>query len=129
MAMLAPSTDQNIEHLTLVECTSLLARGLSLGPLEVAQKCFEQHLVSNSLIESVLLQTKEDYAKASELVKQITTRVQDFPEKFHVFMRILRQLHYLADVYNKVNEKYEENKEKSFERSCNGKKKICSRVL
>lgn len=107
----------NIEYLTLVESTSFLARAISIDPLEIAQKCFEQSMFSEDQMRSVQLDAKDSYTKASELVTLVTTKIQDFPEKFHVFMRILRELHYMQDVVIKVNEKYELKKMSAFERS------------
>ncbi len=105
----------NIEYLTLSESTSLLAGGVSQYPLKVAQKCFEKRLISEHQIRSVQQQGKDDYQKASELVTSVTTKVQDFPEKFHVFMRILHEFPSLGDVVREVNEKYEGKKKNAFD--------------
>lgn len=108
----------NIEHLTFVECTTILVNEIAQDPLQVAQKCLEENLVSQNLIWSIQTQGKDDRAKASELVTVLITKVEHFPEKFRVFMRILHELRYLKDVSTKVEAKYEEKQRNAMDQAC-----------
>lgn len=101
---------QNIEHLTLIECTGVLTTEIAANPLEVAQKCVEENLVPPSLVGSILSQAEDNRTNSSKLVLMITDKVGVFPEYFCVLLRILHSFGCFESLCRRVEAKYEEKR-------------------
>ena len=108
--LLQQPQNQSIEHQTLAECTHVLTTEIAAGPLEVAQKCYQEGLVTESLVRTMNSLARDDHSKASELVLMITSKVGVFPDKFHLFLRILHSCDFLQGVCRIVEAKYEEKR-------------------
>lgn len=53
--------------------------------------------------------TKDDHSKAGELLKQVTSKVQLFPEKFHEFVGILDEELWLKDIAELIRERFDKH--------------------
>ena len=104
------AASQSVEYATLVQCTEKLARGISQDPLSMANKLLEAGLVPPTLVSKMLLPSGENYSKATELVLQVIKVVAGFPQKFHVFMKILKDCYWLNDLAETVCGQYEVTK-------------------
>ena len=58
----------------------------------------------------MLLQPRENYDKATEIVSLVMKKVEGSPETIKVFMCILADLSSLHDLMGSLHEKYERNK-------------------
>ena len=58
----------------------------------------------------MLLQPRENYDKATEIVSLVMKKVEGSPETLEVFMSILADLPSLHDLMGSLHEKYERNK-------------------
>ena len=76
---------ESIEHATMVQCADALSGGLSADILKVSNKLFEVGMVPPKLVRTMQLPSRDDYDKATELVQQVTTVVENCPEKFGNF--------------------------------------------
>ena len=100
---------ESIEHATMVQCADALSGGLSADLLKVSNKLFEVEMVPPKLVQTMQLPSRDDYDKATELVQQVTTVVENCPEKFNVFMGILAEFQWLSYLVEVVQEQYEIN--------------------
>ena len=102
---------QSVELATLVQCTEKLAIGISQDPLVVATKLLEAGLVPPKLIATILLPNKCDFEKAIDLLicMQVMKIVEGFPQKFEVFMKILKDCCWLNDLVRKQYEVAKKN--------------------
>ena len=114
----------SIEYLTLKSCTCLLTSSITEAPLEVAGRCFERSLISQSLYQSVQNSTRDNSVKASDIVVAVITKVQHFPKKYGDFMAVLKVLPVMHQLAETVNEKYEELGKSAKDRPHDGKLKI-----
>ena len=101
------AASQSVELATLVQCTEKLANGISQDPLYVANKLLEAGLVPPTLVSKMLLPSGENYCKATELVLQVMKVVEGSPQKFDVFMKILKDCYWLNDLVETVCGQYE----------------------
>ena len=103
------ATPKCVEVFTLQQCVDTLATGISIDPVIHANKLLEKGLTSRRLVREMLNPSKDKYDKATELVMEVMNIVENSPEKFQVFMDILREFMYLEDVVKLVHSQYEEN--------------------
>lgn len=89
------TTMQSAEHATLLQCADRLIGVVSVNPLPVARKLLEAGLVTQDLIDAILL-SKSDHEKATELVLQVIKIIKNSPEKFEVLMKILETFPWMS---------------------------------
>ena len=92
------------EYRALVRATDKMTSELAADPLTVASKLMAKGLIPPAALGSAQLETKEKELKASELVKQITSKVNNFPEKFEIFLAVLNEMHWLQDLAKWISE-------------------------
>lgn len=109
---MATTVSQSVEHATLVEYAEKLASGISADPLVVANKLLEARLAPPKLVRTMLLQSIDNYDKATKLVLEAVTIVESYPEKFRAFMNVLSDFLWLRDLVESVQKQYETNKRK-----------------
>ena len=105
------AASQSVKYASLVQCTEKLARGISQDPLVIANKLLEVGLVPPKLVRNMLLSSKTDYEKATELVMQLIKVIEGFSEKFDIFIKILKEFYWLNDVVEEVCKRYQINKD------------------
>ena len=108
--MAVASSSQSVEYATMVECFDALVLGISPDPQTMANKLFSVGLVPANLVDRILLQPRENYDKATEIVSLVMKKVEGSPETLEVFMSILADLPSLHDLVGSLHEKYERNK-------------------
>ena len=101
---------QSVEYATMVECFDALVSGISQDPQTVANKLLSVGLAPANLVDRMLLQPRENYDKATEIVSLVMKKVKGSPETIEVFMSILADLPSLHDLMESLHEKYERNK-------------------
>ena len=94
----------------MVECFDTLVLGISQDPLTVANKLLSVRLAPPNLVDRMLLQPRENYDKATEIVSLVMNKVEGSPGTLGVFMGILTDLPSLHDLVDLLHEKYELNK-------------------
>ena len=109
----------NIEHTTLLNCTTELTREIAADPLSVTERLLAKKLIPESVHSSTQLQAKEKQLKASEIVSHVTNKVETFPAKFEVFLGILDGLPWLEDLADLVREEYEKLKRQQLDKVTN----------
>ena len=106
------ATPECVEVVTLRQCTDKLATGISLELIRLANKLFQESLVSESLVEIVHSGQDPAYDKATKLVNEVRSIVgvsHRPPEKFEVFLNALNESTLLQDIVKLVRKKYKDN--------------------
>ena len=98
------------EYATMVQFFEALVLGISQDPLTIANKLLSVGLAPPNLVDRMLLQPRENYDKATEIVSLVMKKVEGSPETLEVFMSILADLPSLHDLVGSLHEKYERNK-------------------
>jgi len=84
---------------------------ISNDPLPVASKLFSKGLITISLLSS----SQHPAEKAAEIVKQVLTGVENFPERFEDFLEAIDEVDSLQDLAKCIRETYQEEKDKNSE--------------
>ena len=100
----------SVEYATMVECFEALVLGISQDPQTVANKLLSVGLAPPNLVDRTLLQPRENYDKATEIVLQVMKKVEGSSGTLEVFMSILADIPSLHDLVGSLHEKYERNK-------------------
>ena len=101
---------ESIEYSTMLERTVDLISEISADVLSVANELVAERLIPPSMQSSALIQAKDPQTKATELVHQVTNKVKTFPEKFHVFLKVLKRIGWLEELAKKIHENFNELK-------------------
>lgn len=98
----------SLEYQTLLACTSKLVSEISQGPSTVSAKLLDKGFIPPNLHKKMQMIALEDQVKASELVSCVTSKVQNYPEKYRVFLEILRGEAWLGELVTTLENKYSE---------------------
>lgn len=101
----------SVEHSTLCQLTTKLVSAITVDPLQVSTKLLERGVVSQELVESMLDKKRDNFEKATELVLQVTNKVQSLPTTFETFVGVLSEYLWMDDVVELLRQRYNENKE------------------
>ncbi len=104
------ATQENIEYLALLKCTVELTSEISAHPLSVSSALVARGLIPEPVHRSILIPTKEDSVKASELVSQVTNKIKIFPARFSDFLEVLQSYNWLKDVLEILTAVYDKLK-------------------
>lgn len=113
---MAAISDQNVEHLTLVQFTDTLTLAISAGPLRVANKLLEKGLISQEQLEAAQQPSRTSQDKASVIVSGVRTQVQLKRENFHVFLSTLQSSLITSSsgsIVKDIHKQYTENRRKA----------------
>ncbi len=101
MAQYLPSA----EYTALVSCTDKLVKGIAIDPQIVATKLYTRKLITRTS------DSGQQEERASELVRQVTSQVMNFPKKFEEFLAVLKEIPALQDLAELlVKERFEKIK-------------------
>ncbi len=104
------ATQENIEYLALLKCKVELTSEISAHPLSVSTALVAKRLIPEPVHGSILITTKEDSVKSSELVSQVTNKIRTYPARFSDFLEVLRGSNWLEDVLKTLIAAYNELK-------------------
>ncbi len=111
------ATQENIEYLALLKFKVELTSEISADPLSLATALVAKGLIPESVHTSMLIPTKENNVKASELVSQVTNKVKTFPATFDEFLKILGDFIWLKNILELITKVYGELKLKDRKRN------------
>ena len=109
---MATKDKESVEYSTMLKCTVDLISEISADVLAVANELVAERIIPPSMQSSAQIQAKEPQTRATELVHRVTSKVRTFPEKFHVFLDILKRFGWLEDLAKKIHESFDELKSK-----------------
>ena len=97
-------TEQNIEHQSLVQCSSGLTSLLQHNILSVSAKLLEKGLVTKDVYDSVITTADgvSSQNKAAKLVSCVTDRVKGSARQFHDFIDVLKGDSYFDDIVQEI---------------------------
>ncbi len=103
------------EYRALLRATDKMTSEIAADPLTVASKLMANDLIPPVALGSAQLQAKEKELKASELVKHICSKVDNFPENFDVFLGVLDEFTWLQQLAKWIREEFKKLKAKGQE--------------
>lgn len=95
---------------TLIECSDKLITALSLEPLYIATELFARGIISQIIMDKMLVLGITDRQKAVELVTVVRNAVELNSQNFHTFVEILKYEVSRKDIVDILTAAYQHSK-------------------
>jgi hypothetical protein len=92
------------EYRVLVLMSDTIVNSLSADPVVVAQTLFARFMIPLNVLESQQIIAKTKTERARELVGEVVKIVKEHPQKFKVFMEVLKEELWLEDLVKQIQE-------------------------
>ena len=79
------------EYLTIKKATAKLLRAVQNNIIALGAELFSEDLISDDNYTSLKNETRDTVAKAAELVGYVANKVEQNPENYHTFVKILTE--------------------------------------
>ena len=98
-------TEQNVEYLSLVQCTDDLTQLIQHNVVSVSSKLFTRGLVAKDVHDSILsAEGVANHSKAAKLLSCVMDRVKESAGRFQDFIDVLGEDTFFEDVMRKLIE-------------------------
>ena len=95
---------ESVEYRTLVTCTPNLNTLISGDPLTIANDLVAVNMISPGIINEISSRQVDDRTKACKLVKCVCDHVGFNPEKYDLFISVLKRHMWLDDLVKTLND-------------------------
>ena len=79
------------EYLTIKKATGKLIRAVQYNIIALGAELFSVDLISQDNYTSLKNETRDTVSRAAELVDYVTNRVEQSPENYHTFVKVLKE--------------------------------------